>query len=79
MAPASAQSGPAPAPAAAETPAFVYEANEPKRALKEGKVIRAVRVATPPTVDGRLGDEVWTLAPHAPADSCSAIPITDSR
>ena len=56
---------PAPAPAASETPEFVYEANEPKRALKEGKVIRAVRVATPPTVDGRLGDEVWTLAPVA--------------
>ena len=47
------------------TPEFVYEANEPKRALKEGKVIRAIRVVTPPAVDGRLGDEVWTLAPVA--------------
>ena len=33
--------------------------------MKEGKVIRAVRVVTAPTVDGRLGDEVWTLAPVA--------------
>ena len=36
---ASAQSSPAPAPAASEAPEFVYETNEPKRALKEGKVI----------------------------------------
>ena len=62
---ASAQSTPASAPAASEAPEFVYEANEPKRALKEGKVIRAIRVVTPPAVDGRLGDEVWTLAPIA--------------
>ena len=50
---ASAQSTPASAPAASETPEFVYEANEPKRALKEGKVIRAIRVVTPPAMDGR--------------------------
>src|SRR5688572_4757753 len=62
---ASAQNSPASAPAASETPEFVYETNEPKRALKEGKVLRAVRVTMPPTIDGRLGDEVWTLAPQA--------------
>jgi hypothetical protein len=60
-----AQSGPTPAAAAPDTPEFVYDANEPKRALKEGKVIRALRVATPPAIDGRLADEAWTLAPHA--------------
>src|SRR5688572_28431317 len=41
----------------------VYSANEPQRALKEGKVLRALRVpGTPPTVDGRISDEVWRLA-----------------
>jgi hypothetical protein len=50
---------------AAVSPEFIYEVNEPKRALKEGKVIHAIRVVTPPTVDGRLGDEAWTLAPAA--------------
>jgi hypothetical protein len=58
---ASAQS--APETPAADTVEFVYAANEPKRALKDGKVIRAVRVVMAPTIDGRLGDEVWTLAP----------------
>ncbi|HLG56019.1 MAG TPA: DUF5916 domain-containing protein [Vicinamibacterales bacterium] len=60
---ASAQS--APETPAADATAFVYAANEPKRALKDGKVIRAVRIAIAPTIDGRLGDEVWTLAPIA--------------
>jgi hypothetical protein len=37
--------------------------NEPARALKEGKVVRAFRiVGTPPTIDGRLNDEAWTAA-----------------
>jgi len=41
----------------------VYSANEPQRALKEGKVLRALRVSgTPPTVDGRISDEAWRLA-----------------
>ena len=61
----SAQAGPAPVPSGAGATEFVLDANEPKRALKEGKVVRAVRVTTPPSIDGRLGDEVWTLAPHA--------------
>src|SRR5688572_32058388 len=62
---ASAQTGPAPLPAGSDASQFVLDANEPKRSLKEGKVVRAVRVTTPPSIDGRLGDEVWTLAPHA--------------
>ena len=43
-----------------------------------GKVIRAIRVVTPPAVDGRLGDEVWTLAPVA-TGFMQRDPITDSR
>jgi hypothetical protein len=40
-------------------------ANEPKAALKEGKIVRAVHATSPPSLDGRLDDEVWTLAPAA--------------
>src|SRR4249919_1253723 len=61
---AAAQSAP-PSGTAASEAEFVYAANEPKRALKEGKVVRAVAAVIPPSVDGRLGDEVWTLAPIA--------------
>jgi hypothetical protein len=39
--------------------------NEPQRALKAGKVVRAIRIATPPTIDGRLDDEPWIVAPIA--------------
>ena len=39
--------------------------NEPQRALKAGKVVHAVRVAAPPTIDGRLDDEPWIVAPVA--------------
>ena len=39
--------------------------NEPQRTLKAGKVVRAIRVATPPTLDGRLDDEPWIVAPVA--------------
>ena len=39
--------------------------NEPQRALKAGKVVHAVRVAAPPTIDGRLDDEPWIVAPAA--------------
>ena len=36
---------------------------EPKRELKEGKVIRAIRIrGTAPVLDGDLRDEAWTLA-----------------
>jgi hypothetical protein len=52
-------------PVEASSAEFDVDANEPKRALKEGKVVRALRVTMPPAIDGRLGDEVWTLAPHA--------------
>ncbi|MGH7554082.1 MAG: carbohydrate binding family 9 domain-containing protein, partial [Longimicrobiales bacterium] len=44
----------------------VYAANEPGRALKDGKVLRAFRIATaPPTIDGSLNDEVWSFAEWA--------------
>ena len=44
-------------------PEFVYTANEPGVALKQGKVLRAFRiVTTPPAVDGLLNDETWNLA-----------------
>ena len=62
---AAAQSAVASSATAVDTPEFAYAVNEPKRALKEGKVARAVRVTSPPIVDGALGDEVWTLAPVA--------------
>jgi hypothetical protein len=39
--------------------------NEPQRALKSGKVVRAIRVVSPPTIDGRLDDEPWIAAPSA--------------
>ena len=43
----------------------VFGPNEPQRALKTGKVVHAVRVAAPPTIDGRLDDEPWIVAPAA--------------
>jgi len=48
----------------AAVPAFAQEsANEPNRAHKQGKVIRALRITgTPPTIDGRLSDEAWRVA-----------------
>ena len=39
--------------------------NEPQRALKAAKVVPAVRAAAPPTIDGRLDDEPWIVAPAA--------------
>lgn len=50
------------APARAQS---VDAPNEPNRAHKEGKVVRAHRVATPPSIDGRLSDEVWSVAESA--------------
>jgi hypothetical protein len=41
----------------------VYTPDEPGQALKTGKVVRAVRLATPPEIDGRLDDGIWELAP----------------
>ena len=44
----------------------VDSTNEPARALKEGKVLRAARIgATSPAIDGALTDEVWTTADSA--------------
>ena len=52
--------------AAAAQDSPVESSNEPARALKEGKVLRAMRVgATPPAIDGSLNDEVWTSADSA--------------
>src|SRR5687768_2198081 len=47
-------------------PASSVDINEPARALKEGKLLRAMRVrVTPPAIDGSLSDEVWTAAESA--------------
>ena len=58
---AAAQSPPPPALPAADE-AAVYTANEPARASKEGKVLRAYRLRTAPAIDARLSDEAWTFA-----------------
>jgi hypothetical protein len=42
---------------------ILSSATEPNPAYKDGKVVRALRIAgTPPSIDGRLGDETWRLA-----------------
>ena len=55
--------------------------NEPNRAHKEGKVIHAYRVATPPSIDGRLSDEVWSAAERGTGliqrDPDNGKPMTD--
>jgi hypothetical protein len=44
----------------------VYGPNEPARVDKLGKVVHARRImGTPPTIDGRLGDDVWVGAETA--------------
>jgi len=48
-----------------ESDVDVFGPNEPQRGLKAGKVVRAIRVASPPTIDGRLDDEPWIAAPVA--------------
>src|SRR5687767_12781543 len=58
-------------------------ANEPARALKDGKVVRAFRImASPPTIDGRVNDEAWTLAETAVGyiqrDPDNGMPMTES-
>ena len=51
-----------PSAGTATSPA-VYATNEPQRALKDGKIVHAFRVAgRPPEIDGRLNDEVWMFA-----------------
>jgi hypothetical protein len=42
--------------------AAVPAAGEPAAEAKAGKVLRALRTATPPRIDGQLDDEVWRLA-----------------
>jgi hypothetical protein len=80
--------------AAAQTPGLVasdlpapessvYAAEEPGRALKDGKVLRAFRIAaTPPTIDGSLNDEVWSFAESAgnyvQRDPDNGNPMTES-
>ena len=56
----------------------VFGPNEPQRALKSGKVVRAIRIASPPTIDGRLDDEPWIVAPAA-TDLTQRYPDTDRR
>jgi hypothetical protein len=52
--------------AVAQTVPPFYTTDEPAVASKEGKVLRALRVAgRPPVIDGHLDDEVWTLAEEA--------------
>ena len=52
--------------AAAAQDSPVESTNEPARALKDGKVLRAARiVGAPPAIDGSLTDEVWTAAAYA--------------
>ena len=45
--------------------ALLLDPSEPQRALKEGKVTRAIRVTTAPSLDGKLDDEAWIVAPAA--------------
>jgi len=52
--------------AAAAQDSPVESSNEPARALKEGKVLHAARIAAaPPAIDGSLADEVWMSADAA--------------
>jgi hypothetical protein len=52
--------------AAAAQGSPVNAGNEPARALKEGKVLHAARIAGPaPAIDGSLADEVWMAADWA--------------
>jgi len=53
-------------PTAAAQDSSIYASNEPARALKEGKVLRAFRITgAPPVIDGSLDDEIWRLAQSA--------------
>jgi hypothetical protein len=41
----------------------VYTANEPAQALKDGKVIHAMRITgAAPVIDGSITDEAWSAA-----------------
>lgn len=53
-------------PDSAAPDSFVYAANEPARALKNGKVLHAIRIAAAlPEIDGSLNDEIWASAASA--------------
>src|SRR5687767_14849717 len=46
--------------------AVIASPTEPRRELKEGKVLRALRVrGAEPVIDGSLSDEVWSSADRA--------------
>lgn len=67
--------------AAAE--AVLSSNSEPNRAQKQGKVLQALRIAgTPPSIDGRLSDEIWRLAEVATdltqRDPDNGKPMTDA-
>ena len=69
-------------PALAQTP-FVAPPDEPARALKEGKVLHALRIAAAsPVIDGNLTDEAWTLAETASdllqRDPDNGMPMTEA-
>ena len=50
---------------AAQTPS-IYTPNEPAQALKEGKVLHALRLTmAPPVIDGAIQDEAWNAAASA--------------
>lgn len=66
LAPADAQSVTSGPQAAPDPAAAYYAPNEPARALKDGKVLRALRLkGAAPAIDGQLTDEAWTLAKTA--------------
>jgi hypothetical protein len=70
------------AAAAPASAAAVYAPDEPKGALKDGKILRAHRVSgTPPIVDGNLNDEPWAVAEAATGytqrDPDNGMPMTE--
>jgi len=64
--------------------AEVISNSEPNRAQKLGKVLHARRISgTPPSIDGRLSDEIWGLAEAASdltqRDPDNGKPMTDGH
>jgi hypothetical protein len=80
--PAQAQIGASSRPPAAAD-AVLTSNSEPNRAQKQGKVVHARRISgTPPSIDGRLSDEIWGLAEAAfdltQRDPDNGKPMTDA-
>ena len=80
--PALAQSGATSRPPSAAE-AAVSSSSEPNRTQKEGKVLHAFRISgTPPSIDGRLSDEIWRLPEVATdltqRDPDNGKPMTDA-